>query len=896
MISGAIYARIVSQYSDKGSKQAQKDIAKTAKKIDAFNKKVAKAFAAATTAAAYFAYKTSKASVKAAIDDSKSQAILAQQLKNTTGATNEAIAAVEEHISKQQIAAGVADEELRQSFAALATATGNTTDAMYLQNIALDTAAGTGKDLQAVTMALVKAQQGNIGALKKLGIPLDENIIKTKDFAAAADALTKAYGGQAKILGNSDPLKRLQLAYGEVLETLGYALLPVVEEFTQYLISDVFPALEEWIELNESQLQQGLREVIEIIKELSERAVGFAKFVNANKELIGSIAAVLATLKAYTIALTALAGAKSIAEGVKAIAVGVFGTGAAAGAAAPKVGLFAKAVRGIGKAILFVSKAFMALPGPMKLVIIGLTAGAAAYSKIKGSIDDASKATYDFATAQRLSANAQKNAILDGFKGIEEATKAASEKAAIDARLNKIKNAQAAREKADLAKKILLETQLKKLKGFGLTTDETDPKQLNAAMALLARQKKIDAADAAAISKMKENILLQTVRNDLSIRYADILAALADAKIDSKDIAVLAGKWGVTTEAAKSYIETIFAIEDGTISDDEIIQLAKSWGSTQAQAAQYLDFFVALNDGVLSDAEIEKLKSKWKLTEEQVRMYADFVGVVNDGKLEDAEIIKLKDKWKLTTDQVVDYILKIGSPVSYSGTLIEPGRAAELAWLNATAALERYLALLKAGTGQVVGAVTAPAPNTDGNSAAAIAAAALAAVQAAAAADDAAAEVAASEAAVAAAMASALEAASASAASTAELERLFPDLMRSVELLALSQEAKEESGRSFLTDAEMDRILAKVDGASGILGGSTTDSAALDAAEKARIRAMQSGVLSGAGNFQNSMAGNVTVNITVEGSVTAEQDLVAAVREGLLGTQYNGSQINLQAV
>lgn len=39
MATGAVVARILSQYSDKGSKEAQRDIQKLGKKIDAFGKK-----------------------------------------------------------------------------------------------------------------------------------------------------------------------------------------------------------------------------------------------------------------------------------------------------------------------------------------------------------------------------------------------------------------------------------------------------------------------------------------------------------------------------------------------------------------------------------------------------------------------------------------------------------------------------------------------------------------------------------------------------------------------------------------------------------------------------------------------------------------------------------------
>ena len=49
---------------------------------------------------------------------------------------------------------------------------------------------------------------------------------------------------QAEQLADQDPLKKLNLAYGEVLETLGYELLPVIQEFAAYIKSDVLPIID----------------------------------------------------------------------------------------------------------------------------------------------------------------------------------------------------------------------------------------------------------------------------------------------------------------------------------------------------------------------------------------------------------------------------------------------------------------------------------------------------------------------------------------------------------------------------------------------------------------------------------------------------------------------------
>ena len=450
-----------------------------------------------------------------------------------------------------------------------------------------------------------------------------------------------------------------------------------------------------------------------------------------------------------------------------------------------------------------------------------------------------------------------------------------------------------------------------------LSAEDEKTVQINAAIALADRQKQINALDKERLERMKEELISMKVRNDLAMRYQDILKALADNKIDEKELIVLGKLWGVPTEAAKAYIETLFAIEDATITDDEIINLAMQWGSTQAQAAQYLDFYQALNDGQLSDAEINKLMAKWKLTQNEVLMYADFVGIVNDGKLEDAEIIKIQGKWKLTVDQVVDYIKKIGAPVSYSGTLIDPARAAEIGWLNATAALQRYLDLLKAGTGVVVGK-NAPGGFVPGSGEDPAVIAAAAAAQAAAdkAAADAEAALAESEAALAAIAASERAAAArnyaiAKASGDSHQAALFaaqvgPSALAAGESGAIGAASIAAALKAAEQQLQNERIMStyasfqakeRADAAAAAATSSYGSNSAADEGERARMRAMLGSTVATATGISggNLMAAPV-VNITVQGSVTSEQDLVQTVRNGLLATQYNGNQINLQAV
>ena len=182
---------------------------------------------------------------KAAAEDEASQKKLAQALKNTTNASDKQIASTEKWITKTQLAYGISDSKLRPAFQKLATATGDLDKAQRLTNLAMDIAAGTGKDLDAVALGLSKAYNGNIGALTRLGIPLDENIIKTKDFDAATAVLAKTFEGQAATAADTyqGKLNRLNEGWGEFKEGIGEAALPALTRFVDYSNNTFIPLL-----------------------------------------------------------------------------------------------------------------------------------------------------------------------------------------------------------------------------------------------------------------------------------------------------------------------------------------------------------------------------------------------------------------------------------------------------------------------------------------------------------------------------------------------------------------------------------------------------------------------------------------------------------------------------
>ena len=174
-----------------GLDKADKETKTFSNKLDDALQKGAAAFLAVGAAAGAMAIKIGIDAVKAAIEDEKAMASLAQTLKNTTNATDAQIAATEDFIDKTARATGVADDQLRPSLQRLLVSTKNLTEAQKLQSLALDISAGTGKDLLSVSDALAKASDGNFKALKNLGVELKTSETITKKVKVSQQTLKK---------------------------------------------------------------------------------------------------------------------------------------------------------------------------------------------------------------------------------------------------------------------------------------------------------------------------------------------------------------------------------------------------------------------------------------------------------------------------------------------------------------------------------------------------------------------------------------------------------------------------------------------------------------------------------------------------------------------------------
>lgn len=324
----AISIPVISDFDSKGTDRAIREFQKLETAGQKAQFAIGKAAAPAAAALGVLADFGGDA-VKAFMEDDKAAQLLATSLRNTTGATDDQIASVEKFITKTSIAAAVADDELRPAFDKLVRGTGDVTEAQDLLNLALDISAGTGKDLGAVSDALSKAFNGQLGPLKKLDpalASLIENGATTDEVFAA---LGNTFKGAASTSANtaSGKMKSFSIQMGEFKESVGAAVMPIVEK-----LLPAFTKIGTWIS-NNVPLVVTLGAVI--------GTLAAAVFV------INGALAVWNALGVITTAINAVTGASFSALWVATGAVVILAVIAALVALQMKFNIFGKAIDGI---------------------------------------------------------------------------------------------------------------------------------------------------------------------------------------------------------------------------------------------------------------------------------------------------------------------------------------------------------------------------------------------------------------------------------------------------------------------------------------------------------------------------------------------------------------------
>ncbi len=168
---------------------------------------------------------------RAAMEDQQEQAALALTLQNVTGAGAAQTAQVEKQISAMSRASGVADTEYRKALEALVRGTKDVGIAMNDMNLVMDISTATGMDSASVADALAKAYQGNFKALRSLSPEMSTMIKEGASLNEVMDVLGGTFGGATATSAETaaGKMKILKNSIGETKESIGAALLPVLE-------------------------------------------------------------------------------------------------------------------------------------------------------------------------------------------------------------------------------------------------------------------------------------------------------------------------------------------------------------------------------------------------------------------------------------------------------------------------------------------------------------------------------------------------------------------------------------------------------------------------------------------------------------------------------------------
>lgn len=324
----AITVPLITTFDSKGIRLAEKRFADFQKQTRQVGQSIRSAFIPAAAAVAGLGAAAFGAA-RAAMEDQQSQAQLARQLQATTKATNAQVQAVEQYVASLSLATGVADDELRPALARIVRSTRDVAKAQKVLGIAVDVARGSGKSLQQVSEALSRAYGGNVKALARLDPSLREFITKTTTADEAVARLADNFRGAAArhtdtFQGRMD---KLRVAVAEATESFGYALLPILERFVNFLITNVLPYVDKLVRALE---QDGLSGAVKMA------ARDFGTFLAEADGWKGTVIDLTGAMIALTAAVKGLAIISSVAGAAKALSgvLSVLGTKVIPGLAA----------------------------------------------------------------------------------------------------------------------------------------------------------------------------------------------------------------------------------------------------------------------------------------------------------------------------------------------------------------------------------------------------------------------------------------------------------------------------------------------------------------------------------------------------------------------------------
>lgn len=181
--------------------------------------------------------------IRMAMEEEAGIVQLTRSIEENDRAWDGNIDAIEEVISAREDLA-FADGEQRESLRQLVAVTKDHEKALDLQRIAMDLARLRGMSLADAGTLIGKVYAGNVGILSRYGIQLAKGTTATEALAE----IQRRAAGQAEAYASTTQgkLVRAQIALENAMESLGFALTPVVGQLAE-VASDLIPKIVEGV-------------------------------------------------------------------------------------------------------------------------------------------------------------------------------------------------------------------------------------------------------------------------------------------------------------------------------------------------------------------------------------------------------------------------------------------------------------------------------------------------------------------------------------------------------------------------------------------------------------------------------------------------------------------------
>jgi hypothetical protein len=289
----------------KSLRSAERNLERFKNAVKVLGTAVASSFAAMSFAALMFG----KSAIAAALEDQKSQVLLAKTIKNNAKARKGLLKDSEATINALESQYNIVDDKLRPAFGKLVIATKSVSKSQKLIRTAIDVSATSGKSLDSVVTALARAYLGSNTALGKLGLGIDKAKLKTMTFDQLLKTLAKTTGGAGKAQAGTyqGAVDGLSIAWQNFQESVGYKILPKLGQLLTYIKTNLMPFL--------GDVRDGFDGIAKD-KNSPAAKLGasiqtmFKAFQNLFASLSGDKAAnSLSTLEQMAVALTAIANA-----------------------------------------------------------------------------------------------------------------------------------------------------------------------------------------------------------------------------------------------------------------------------------------------------------------------------------------------------------------------------------------------------------------------------------------------------------------------------------------------------------------------------------------------------------------------------------------------------------